>query len=115
MTTYNITPVPAPRQVRSDKWAPRPMVVRYRAFKDEVRAQRVDLPDCCFVRFTLPMPTSWSRKRKIDMCGQPHKQRPDLDNLFKALADAVHVEDSHIANAHMVKVWGHNGSIEVLP
>jgi len=38
MKEYKITPVPKPRQTRSDKWKQRPCVMRYRAFADEVRA-----------------------------------------------------------------------------
>lgn len=115
MPTYPITPVPAPRQVKSDLWKPRPMVLRYRAFKDEVRDHGVDLPDNSSVIFTLPMPQSWPKKKKQEHAGQPHKKRPDIDNLFKALADAIHEEDSHLSNIHMIKRWGYTGSIEVRP
>ena len=50
---YPITPVPKPRMTRRDRWAKRPCVLRYWAFKDEVRLRRVSLPDragwcsCC--------------------------------------------------------------------
>ncbi len=75
-------PVPKPRQTRSDKWKERPCVMRYRAFADEVRAARATVKNGDSITFILPTNV---RKRH----GQPHEMRPDLDNLLKALMDAV--------------------------
>ena len=36
-TAYKIKPVPKPRMTQRDAWDKRPCVLRYRAFKDEVR------------------------------------------------------------------------------
>lgn len=110
---YQITPVPAPRQVRSDMWKPRPMVVRYRSFKDACRKAGVFIPDSPVVIFELPMPKSWSKKKRNDMRGQVHTQKPDIDNLIKALFDAVFKDDSHIAAVFAVKRWAEEGSITV--
>lgn len=112
---YEITPVPAPRQVRSDTWKPRPMVLRYRAFKDHVRLLNVKVESGDEIVFTLPMPPSWSKKKKREMDGQPHTQRPDLDNLLKALLDAIYTEDCHIWKLTVSKVWGSKGGIEITP
>jgi len=32
----------------------------------------------------LPMPKSWSKKKKSAMAGRPHRQKPDRDNIDKA-------------------------------
>jgi hypothetical protein len=95
MKTYihYITPVSKPRQTRSDVWKKRPAVLRYRAFADECRAAGIELRDGDTIIFGLPMPKSWSGLKRHTMSGAPHKQKPDLDNLLKALMDAVMPED----------------------
>lgn len=93
MTTYQITPVSKPRQTRSDVWKKRPAVLRYRAFADECRAAGIEVRDGDTVVFAVSMPKSWSALKRHLMQGAPHKQKPDLDNLLKALMDAVMPED----------------------
>ena len=97
-----------------DKWQKRPAVLRYRAFCDEVRAHGVRLPESdAHIIFHMPMPSSWSQRKRKEMIGQPHQQRPDLDNLIKALGDAVHVEDSGLWDYRATKVWAETGAIEI--
>lgn len=111
---YDITPVPKPRMTQRDKWAKRPSVLRYRAFCDECRLKKVDLPSCkCRVIFRLPMPQSWSKKKKKEYDGKPHTQKPDWDNLAKALCDALYEDDSGIWDIATRKLWAHSGSIEI--
>lgn len=112
MQVFNITPVPKPRQTIRDRWQKRPAVMRYRAFCDDVRAARITLPDAGWhVTFVLPMPKSWSGKKRAQMDGKPHQQRPDRDNLEKALLDALFSEDCGIWDGHTTKVWGETGQI----
>lgn len=111
---YPIKPCPAPRQVQSDRWNPRPMVLRYRAFRDEVRLRGVKFENGDSIIFRIPMPPSWSKKKKIAMNGKPHTQTPDLDNIYKSLADSIFKEDSHIWHlGPMKKIWAYDGSIEI--
>lgn len=64
------------------------------------------------VEFHMPMPMSWSAQKKALMVGTPHQQKPDVDNLCKALMDALCEEDSHIYDVHMSKWWhGGDGAI----
>ena len=123
MITLPVTPVPAPRQVRSDAWYPRPIVTRYNQFKDVIRlVHKVDIPlDTVHVDlvFELPMPKSWSKKRRAQMDGRYHGQRPDLDNLVKAFIDAAMFDlvtgkpqdDSFISSIAASKHWSEEGSI----
>lgn len=112
---YAITPVSAPRMTRSDKWKNRPSVVRYRAFCDAARYQRITITNGDHVLFLLPMPHSWSVKKKAAHAGAPHTQRPDIDNLAKALLDALFDEDSHIHDIRLTKIWGHDaGAIHII-
>jgi len=111
----DIKPVPKPRMTRADKWKKRPAVMRYRAFCDELRSKfSPEAPETPIVLiFNLPMPKSWSKKKKIAMDGKPHLQRPDLDNLEKAWNDALHKEDSAVWNCWSRKFWSYTGSIEI--
>jgi len=109
---YNIVPVPKPRMTRSDKWKKRPPVLRYFAFKDEVRLKKVHVNECGdHITFVIPMPNSWSKKKKAEYDGKPHQQKPDKDNLEKALLDAIYDEDSHVWDSRVSKVWGYEGKI----
>lgn len=113
MKTYPIKPNTKPRATRSDKWKQRPCILQYRAFKDEVRLHGVTLPDCPQIVFVLPMAKSWSKKKRAEMNGKPHKQTPDIDNLAKALFDALYKDDSHIWDCRLTKIWGHEGEIRI--
>ena len=113
MTVYPITPVPKPRQTRSDKWKQRPSVMRYRAYADEVRLRQVQLPPHYHVVFVLPMPKSWSAAKRAKHTGQPHRNKPDKDNLEKALLDALLADDSGVWDGRVSKVWGDAGRIIV--
>jgi len=65
------------------------------------------------VQYTIPMPKSWSKKKRAEMNGQPHKQKPDRSNLDKALEDALYQDDAHLHTLASRKVWGQQGSIEI--
>lgn len=98
--TYTITPVAKPRMTGRDRWARRPEVLRYWAFKDEVLKKGLTFPwRGAHIIFNIPMPKGWSEKKKLKMDGQPHEQKRknDLDNLMKALGDSVYGEDSYIS------------------
>lgn len=100
---------------RSDKWNRRKCVVSYRDWCDNLRLLMGDreLPRAYQVTFVVPMPKSWSAKKKAAMDGQPHQQRPDLDNYLKSLNDALCDEDSHFWQIHATKRWGYKGFIEI--
>ncbi|MDU1091911.1 MAG: RusA family crossover junction endodeoxyribonuclease [Leclercia adecarboxylata] len=112
MKTYNITPMGKPRMTRADKWKKRPEVLRYRAFCDHVRLLGVELPEAgAHVTFVLPMPKSWSNKKHQQFNGQAHQDKPDFDNMLKALMDAIYADDAHIWDARVTKLWGEEGQI----
>ena len=56
------------------------------------------------------LPKSWSRKKREAMRGAYHTQKPDGDNILKAIEDGLnHVawhDDSQVADARIVKRWG---------
>jgi Holliday junction resolvase RusA-like endonuclease len=117
MIRIGIDPVPKPRMTRSDAWKQRTAVVKFWAYKDALRSTLTaqDVPDSYHIIFTLPMPASWSRKKRAAMLHQPHRSRPDKDNLEKGLLDALFEEDSQVWDGRVSKVWGETGGIIIMP
>jgi len=114
----HVNPVPKPRMTKQDTWKKRPIVERYWGYKDEIVARfkllgLSTLPGHIkFVRFVMQMPGSWSEKKRIHQDGEPHQQKPDLDNMLKGLADCLCTEDEHIwCIDHLEKRWGREGQI----
>ena len=113
-----VTPVPKPRQSQRDKWQQRPAVVAYRRYADVLRiaaeVQQFVFPVAgADLHFALPMPDSWSQKHRRRMDGQPHQQKPDLDNLVKAVMDALHRQDCQIWHITAEKRWAVTGSLTI--
>ena len=106
-----VEPMGAVRQNRSDAWRKRPCVLRYRVYKNIIRLQCKELDCALQLLFELPMPKSWSKKKKKEMLGQPHQQKPDIDNLVKGLLDAVCTDDSYIYKVDAEKRWAETGAI----
>jgi hypothetical protein len=97
---------------RRDQWHKRPIVERYWAYKGQIRVSLSSLPESgLHVLFILPMPKSWSKKKRAMMDGQPHRQRPDIDNLHKGLLDAVFDDDCAVWDHRLTKLWGEEGAI----
>ncbi|WP_234262277.1 RusA family crossover junction endodeoxyribonuclease [Klebsiella aerogenes] len=109
---YLITPIGKPRMTRADKWKQRPPVMRYRTFCDEARLHDIHIPPAnAHIVFVIPMPKSWSQKKRKQQDGQPHQQKPDIDNLTKSLLDALFDDDSHVWDVRASKIWGETGMI----
>lgn len=112
---YKIKPCPKPRMTQRDKWKQRPAVMRYRDFCDACRFLGVKVPASgARVVFHVPMPKSWSKTKRDRMAGQPHQQKPDLDNYAKALLDACYQDDCQVWDLHCQKIWTSGlGKIEI--
>ena len=107
--------VAKPRMVKSDRWKKRSVVERYWAFKDLInlaaKNQNFTLGECFSVIFEIEMPKSWSQKKRDTMDGQPHKSRPDLDNLEKGICDCLLSEDSGVWRITAEKRWAEKNRI----
>lgn len=117
---FDIDPCAKPRMTRSDKWKKRKVTENYWQFKTELRKQAkemglVSLPIVIkLMEFGIKMPDSWSEKKKQKMENEYHIQRPDLDNLIKAINDALCDEDSHIAEIRLAKkIWVKKGYVKI--
>lgn len=115
-------PMGKPRMTRSDKWKQRKCVVRYRQWADSLReaaglTEKYTLMLGCqmLIHAYFPIPNSWSRAAKEKMKGKPHLQKPDWDNVAKAVADALIANDHMIWSGLTTKYWddGNGPRVEV--
>ena len=60
--------------------------------------------------FKMPIPQSYSKKKQSALVDAPHAKKPDLDNLVKAVLDALNgvafEDDSRICSISAVKLYG---------
>ena len=91
-----------------------------KAFMTENKLEKFsdDTPILMDVIFHMPMPKSWSKKKKEMVCGQFNRQKPDASNLLKAVEDAlngvVYHDDSQIVQVRVTKEWSFEGAMELL-
>jgi len=70
--------------------------------------------------FEMPVPASWSMKRRLAALGgsAPPTSKPDIDNLFKLVSDAfnevVWLDDSQIVQVTMTKRYSSTPGITVV-
>ena len=113
--SVEIRPVPKPRMtgksaIYSDT------AKRYYSWKDELNLL-VGNFRCgheLSLVFTMPMPKSWSKAKRAAMDTTPHQQKPDIDNLIKAVLDALYEDDSCVWNISAAKFWGTEGQIQII-
>lgn len=78
-----------PNYVRTKKY-----LEKYLNYKDNLRnyGQKVGFimpQDAFFMWFFMPMPKTWTKKKKTTMAFKLHKNKKDTDNLSKAIKDAL--------------------------
>lgn len=105
--TVYVVPMGKPRMTQRDQFIERDCTTRYWAYAATIRSQ-VSVPrDCTELSFTayFPMPDSWTAKKKAAMQGTYHHDKPDIDNVAKAILDSLFENDSVIAVSHQAKLW----------
>jgi len=123
---FDVIPIGAPRMTQSDKWKtnpnhPNPLkrqrksVTQYFAFKQSLKLQanlmQFELKNALDAVYLIPMPNTWSNKKKERMNGLPCEVQPDTDNITKAVKDTLRKNDSDIWYEKAEKRWAYNGSI----
>ena len=119
--TIELAPNTKPRMTKRDQWKKRPCVEQYWEYKDRLQElfNAEDLPIPYLLLFVIPMPTSWSKRKRLSLKGKPCEITPDKDNLEKAFLDALFGKnsaiknDAHIYDGRPLKVWGETGRIVV--
>lgn len=107
--TFDITPIGKPRMTHGDKFLTRKCVRNYYDFKDNLIWQSTEQnykpTNEIELTFYLPFPKSYSDKKKKDLNLKPHNQKPDLDNMIKAVLDVLFKEDKDIYRINASKFW----------
>ena len=71
-----------------------------------VKQQRFTIPEQnVHMIFYLPVPKTWKEYKKKEMHMKLHQQKPDIDNLVKAVFDSIFTEDKYIADFRATKRW----------
>lgn len=125
---FDVIPMGAVRMSQSDRWKTNPnhtdpkkrqreVVTKYFAYKDTLRWQakqmKYEFKNHLDVVFIVPIPDSFSEKKKQRLNGTPVKTKPDIDNYVKAFMDALKTEDGDVWYNKAIKVYGFKGSILV--
>lgn len=78
-----------PNYVRQRKY----LIAQYEATQEiqrQVIEQGFNMPEDDFMVLAyIPMPKSWTKKKKAEMDGKRHKSSPDADNVFKKVVDDI--------------------------
>lgn len=114
MITVYGDPVAKPRMTKRDKWKQRPCVLAYRAWADVARMMAFRKN----VKATLSKPTSLTVRAYFDYGkthrAGPHTVKADLDNVCKAVMDALFMNDQMIYRLTAEKLWCDGGRPRVV-
>lgn len=112
------TPVGKPRMTRRDVWKKRSPVVKYREWCDKARSVIGPLPPAQQVKSVsitahFEPHKSWSKKKRLEAEDQPHRQKPDIDNVIKTVCDCFWQDDASIYAVSATKLWAREAKLEV--
>ena len=117
---FQVTPVGKPRMTQQDKWRTDPLhpdpkkrqrkcVTKYWDYKRMIKMQAGDfvMPRMnVWIIFYIPMTQkTWSDAKKELKNLKIHDQKPDKDNLEKALTDSLMDDDKKLADSRISKLW----------
>ena len=116
-----LVPYPAPRP-RFSKWG----TYNPKKYTDHKKAIAT-LAKCVFngtekpvklsCIFYMPIPKSWSKKKRLEAVGQYHIKKPDSDNLLKTIKDALsgiaYIDDSQVAVTITHKIYSDDPRTEI--
>ena len=124
---FDVIPMGAVRMTKSDRWKTNPnhpdtkkrqrkAVANYWKFKKQLLEQAIKLNfpnefEYLDAVYFLPMPDSWSEKKKERMNGMPCKVKPDCDNICKGVIDTLLKQDSMVWYQKSEKRWAYKGSV----
>lgn len=123
---FGVVPIGKPRMTQSDKWKTDPnhpdinkrkreVVHNYHKWQNEIRKQAAimlfDIKKTFEAVFFIPMPESWSKKKKDNLNGMPCEEKPDTDNCVKGILDTFSKEDKSVWWVKAEKRWAFYGSI----
>lgn len=117
-----------PKFARRGKFVSTYTPTKTRTYEDTIKVaarqamtiEPLQTPVTVFVYISVPIPASYSKKRKqacLSGFEKPMK-KPDIDNVSKCFLDAmngiVYVDDVQVISLHMTKVYSTIGMVEVM-
>ena len=117
-----------PKFARRGKFVSTYTPTKTRTYEDTIKVaarqamtiEPLQTPVTVFVYISVPIPASYSKKRKqacLSGFEKPMK-KPDIDNVSKCFLDAmngiVYVDDVQVISLHMTKVYSTVGMVEVM-
>ena len=120
MIVIDIKPKSAPRLTYQGRF--KKEAKKYHEYKNELRLKlnKIELPQFFHIHFMIPMPKSWSKKKRANHMAQLHMYKPDTDNLLKAFIDSLPPsffekfgmnDDKFIAYQSATKWWTEKGCV----
>lgn len=90
-----------PNHVRTKRY-----LDKYFKYKEDLKAHADSIgfimpQDAFFMWFFMPMPKTWTKKKKAAMAFKLHKNKKDTDNLSKAIKDALAPRKSNFVAGSM--------------
>lgn len=122
--TANVEPMGCVRMTQRGKWTS-PAAQRYIAYKGTLswllQKRWASEPTECIcgikITFYMPIPKSWSQKKRKEHEGQLHNKKPDIDNIIKGLFDAANgiiwKDDNQVARVEAEKRYSSQPRIEM--
>ncbi|MFE8697952.1 RusA family crossover junction endodeoxyribonuclease [Cytobacillus sp. FJAT-53684] len=118
-----IIPMGAVRTTQKQKYVDE-RARRYHAYKQQIAIlanQHIRTPSNCpilaDITFYMPIPKSWSQKKKERYNGYIHRSKPDIDNLIKGLFDSLNTiawkDDNQVYEVHSKKMYSFNPGIGI--
>lgn len=124
MITIDHNPFPAVR-VNWKGWRFTPRAIKYHSkmnsLRNEIWDRKKDIIQKLItwnkVIFFMPIPQSWSKKKKDKMLWVKHEQKPDTDNIWKAFVDTLfyeyEIDDKVVSKINCEKVWSNTWKITI--
>lgn len=122
---FNVDPMGAVRTTQRQKWVDK-RAKRYFEYKQVIAGSAATqfsdgqpTPAALALKmvFVMPIPASWSKKKRWDALDKAHMSKPDLDNLIKGCTDALNgvvwQDDKQIIAVEATKVYGFEPRIEL--
>ena len=78
----------------------------------------IESPICLGMTLYVPMPKTWSKKRKETLFGKPVPTKPDLDNYLKfymdALKGSLYKDDNLVTQSFQEKIYSDDPRVEIV-
>lgn len=110
----NIKPIPKPRMTHQGRHDPRQK--RFWEYKEGLqwaaKLQKFKPGNALEMTFYMPLPRV-QKKDDTRRPGDPHTQKPDIDNLVKGALDSFFEDDSIVYEVRAKKIWANAGAVEI--